>query len=268
MKHQTPNTKHQTPNTKHQTPNTKHQTPNTKLIITNIISLAFIIIISIYYKIPERLLIKIGLVKIHNMEKPYEPWSPGYSNINIKTLVRQPEEYHIVMFGDSHTYGGEWNKLLNRNDVVNLGIPGDVTKRFLSRLDDIYLLKPKLCFIMGGTNDIFGGIDVETILENYKTIVKNLEDHDIKVIIQSTLKISKNHNDWKKINNEIDKLNEYLIKFSEENNLIFVDINKVLSSSGELNEDYVSGDGIHLIEAGYEKWKDLIIPILNNLKIP
>ena len=64
--------------------------------------------------------------------------------------IYNPVKINIVMLGNSITWGVNWNELLSRTDVANRGIPCEKTEDFLYRLDDIYKLKPKICFIMGG----------------------------------------------------------------------------------------------------------------------
>jgi lysophospholipase L1-like esterase len=84
-------------------------------------------------------------------------------------------ENGIVMLGDSITAGVEWNELLGIPNIANRGIGSDTTEGFYNRLENIYKIKPKICFIMGGINDIGYGIPVETILQNIEMIM----DQDI-----------------------------------------------------------------------------------------
>jgi lysophospholipase L1-like esterase len=188
----------------------------------------------------------------------------SYSKYDVRNslfAVYQTKECGIVMLGDSITAGVEWNELFGISDIINRGIGSDTTEGFYNRLRDIYAIKPKMCFIMGGINDIGFGISVEKILNNMKRVVEGLKENQINPIVQSTLYIAKGQPNWIKVNKAVDELNNGLKNMCEANGLIFIDINKVLSINGYLKGEYTY-DGVHLYGIGYEEWKNLIMPII------
>jgi lysophospholipase L1-like esterase len=163
------------------------------------------------------------------------------------------------MLGDSITsQGGNWNKLLNRTDVANLGIPGDTTDDVLERMEDVFLLKPKKCFVMIGINDISRKTSMEIILKNYRKIIKELKTHNIEPVVQSTLNVNA-PSDLKKKNTKVNELNKWLKTIAKSEDIIFIDVNMELSSNGVLDARYAKDDGIHLSDQGYEKWRDVIV---------
>ena len=81
-------------------------------------------------------------------------------------------------------------RTFRREKVIERGIPSDNLDGFISRLDYIYKLKPKVCFIMGGINDIYNWTPLEKIFQNYTFIIKELKAKNIKVVIQSTLYVN------------------------------------------------------------------------------
>jgi lysophospholipase L1-like esterase len=168
------------------------------------------------------------------------------------------------MLGDSITERVAWNELMGINGIANRGIEGDRTEGFLNRAEEIYEMQPELCFIMGGINDILHGISVEGITENYKEIIAELNIRGIKVIVQSTLYVSREWSEWKKINKTVDELNSRLKEICAENNLVYIDVNKALTSDGALDKEYTY-DGLHLWASGYRKWKELIMPVMMSL---
>jgi lysophospholipase L1-like esterase len=190
-----------------------------------------------------------------------------YSNYEISnklfSVYDETYKYKIVMLGDSITARVAWNELLGINYIANRGIDGDTTSGFIKRLEDVYNLEPEICFIMGGVNDICGGITVDEILKNFETIIKNLCRTGTKVIIQSTLYVSKELPDWKAVNKDVDELNNGLKSICIKKKLLYIDVNTVLSSDNALNKEYTY-DGVHLFGNGYNKWKELIIPIIKN----
>jgi lysophospholipase L1-like esterase len=228
------------------------------LLFTNILTLIFLTIISLHYKVPQKVLIKLGII---------ENKSIVYSNYEILNklfpVYDKTYKYKIVMLGDSITAGVAWNELLGINYIANRGIGSDTTDGFVKQLENIYELEPESCFIMGGINDIHAGITVDEILKNFEIIVDNLHQRGVKVIIQSTLYVSKNRPKWKKINNIVDELNNGLKQICIKNELVYVDVNTALSNDNALNEEYTY-DGVHLFGNGYTKWKELILPIIKN----
>lgn len=165
----------------------------------------------------------------------------------------------VVMIGDSITHSVNWNNLLDKNNIVNMGIPADTTAGILHRLEYIYKLNPKYVFIMSGINDIASGHDLQRTFKNYKKIITQLQNNNIVPIVQSTL-LTWDEND----NDKVLKLNSMLIEYCRINEVEFIDLNKKLSKDKKLIKDY-SYDGIHLSSKGYEIWKkELEILLLKN----
>jgi lysophospholipase L1-like esterase len=167
----------------------------------------------------------------------------------------------IVFFGNSITFAGDWKTLLGRDSIVNQGIGGDNTLGMLHRLQYVYQLHPKLCFIMAGINDIYADVPVEKIFENYKKIIDTLRAKNITPIIQSTLHVNPK---WKRTelkNPEVKQLNALLSEYCTINNITFIDLNAKLSTNGILKDQYTI-DGVHLTPAAYAVWSEIIAPII------
>jgi lysophospholipase L1-like esterase len=227
------------------------------LIVTNAISIIFLAIIAFHYDVPQKVLIRIGII-----QKNDSMLHSSYSIRNGLFSVYKDSDYKIVMLGDSITAGVEWNELLGIEKIANRGIGGDTTEGFITRLPDVYKLSPEECFIMGGINDISRGKTVEEIIENYQFIIDDIKEHDIKPVIQSTLLVSGRKN-WMKTNEKVNTLNTWLENYCKENGLLFVDINQVLEKDGALDKQYTY-DGVHLLGTGYKKWAELLLPIIEN----
>jgi len=157
----------------------------------------------------------------------------------------------IVMLGDSLTSNVNWSELFDR-PIINRGVGGDVTDGYLHRMSFIYKLKPKKVFMNGGTNDFVAGYSVEQVLENYKLIIKNLQDHEIKPYMQSVVYTS-----FDEINNKITQINLLLQQYCNDNNIVYIDLNKGLAKDKKLIDKYTI-DGSHLNARGYEVWKNEI----------
>ncbi len=95
----------------------------------------------------------------------------------------------IVCHGDSLTEGADietayrWPTLLQnalRVEVVNTGIGGDTTAGLLSRFSvDVVSCKPIAVILMGGTNDFWWDLPVNTVMANLYSMAYQAQHHDI-----------------------------------------------------------------------------------------
>lgn len=162
----------------------------------------------------------------------------------------------VVMFGDSITMGGKWEKLFNPSLIANEGLKSDMTKGFLARMGDVYRHQPEIVFIMGGINDIAGGITPSEIFTNFKLIVQKLRRRGIIPVIQATL-----YSRRKGFNDSVEKLNILLVDYALKYDIDYIDLNTRLSSNKRLKKKYTF-DGLHIKPRAYLIWKKEIEKIL------
>jgi len=162
----------------------------------------------------------------------------------------------IVMFGDSMTEFANWNELLCRNDIVNRGISGDITEGMLNRILTIFKVKPKICFFMGGINDIIRRISYERITKNIFSLLSELKKNEIKPVIFSVIYTGNRYDDSEKINASVKKLNSDLENYAKENSIEYINLNAILCPEGFLKAEYTY-DGLHLNAEGYKIWASL-----------
>ena len=165
--------------------------------------------------------------------------------------------------GNSITSRANWNDLLDRNDIANRGVSGDITEGFLLRLDNVIAIEPKFCFIMGGINDLELGLNAESIAANISNITKILVENNIEPVIFSILYSSSKKNNFKTLNNKIQLTNELIKMNCQKSNIEYIDLNEILSKNEILISKYTT-DGIHLSMEGYYKWAEFIRPIINS----
>jgi lysophospholipase L1-like esterase len=203
-------------------------------------------------------------ISLVTAQNPYD--SLYLKNVSYKNLTQQfkmskIQSADIVMLGNSITYGGNWNDLLGRERVANRGIGGDNTVGMLHRMNFVYALHPKLCFVMAGINDLYADASVETVCENYVKIIDTLTAHNILPIIQSTLYVNPKWKRSEEKNVDVTELNDFLKKYAQKNEIEFIDLNALLSSNHILRDEYTT-DGVHLTAAAYEVWRDILLPII------
>lgn len=168
----------------------------------------------------------------------------------------------IVMLGNSITAQIDWNELLRRDDIANRGLSGDITEGMLKRMKSVLKVKPKICFFMGGINDITRRVSIEKTVKNIKQITEFLTANDIKPVIQSVLYTESRFYSSDYNNPIVTQLNDELKKFCEEKNIIFLDLNKYLSVNETLKSE-LTDDGLHLNAKGYAAWGSILVEFLS-----
>jgi lysophospholipase L1-like esterase len=180
--------------------------------------------------------------------------------------IYKTRQANIVMLGDSHIQGANWGELLGRNDVVNRGVTSDVIEGYISRLDYVIKLKPKICFIMGGLNDVFMWIPVEKIFENYVVLVNSLKEKKIKVVIHSALYPAEGADNPGNRNLLVQELNNLLKSYAEKENIPYIDLNKTMSRN-LFTKIELTNSWFHLNANGYKLWVKEVEKLLKDMHI-
>lgn len=195
--------------------------------------------------------------------------------------IYKPQNVKIIMLGNSLTHGVDWSQLLGRNDVIEMGIVSDIISGYYNRINYVNKLNPKVCFVLGGLNDIYQWVPVETIFEDYKKVIEALKRNGTTPVIQSTLYAGINWGEaWLKENNpdasaaevnkernsQVDRLNTMLKNYARENGLEFIDLNSLMSRGNFLRPE-LTYDGAHLNASGYKIWGREIEKVLKKLGI-
>ena len=170
----------------------------------------------------------------------------------------------IVMFGNSITFQGNWDELLNRTDIVKWGLPGYTTGQLIWTIKNVLHDYPntKTWFLEGGINDITLGVPVKRIFGNYKTIIDSLQRNNIIPVVQST--IYQYHSTDK--NKKVKKVNRLVKNYCMAHNVAYIDLNTVLSAKAELKSE-LTVDGTHLKKEAYLLWAILVNEMLEKFKL-
>jgi len=193
-------------------------------------------------------------------ERQIVPFNPeSDSNYRIKTayLAQYPlTNERAVLLGDSLTAMGNWDRLLDRDDIENLGIEGDTTVGILDRINEP-MPNGAPVFLLAGVNDVNDFITQAQTLANLRQIVRTLSVSH-KVYLQSTLLTRQ-----PKANPKIAALDAKEKSLCEQERCTFIDLNGVLTDGHQLSADKTT-DGVHLRPAGYRAWADQIKPLIPN----
>lgn len=194
-----------------------------------------------------------------------KPEDPAYLTLNYRmrklyfSLTAGSKKNPVVFFGDSITFGADWERLFPEAPVVNRGISGDTTLGLLNRQDEIIALRPRQIFLMIGTNDLCFGRPIDNVVENYNRILARFQAElpETQVYVQSILPFNdqmfpsnglrKNHN--------IRALNKAIKPLAQKYGYEYLDLSGAFTGSdGSLLPQYTY-DGLHLNDDAYLVWR-------------
>ena len=190
-----------------------------------------------------------------------------YIFVKPKEIIKEVEkpviDENIVFVGDSITDFYDLEKYYpDELNLVNSGINGNRTDDILDDMKNrIYIYNPSKVILLIGTNDISFNKSKDEIVENIKTIVKQIKKNRpyCKMYIESIYPI--NNTDNKKIdhfmvknrtNSFIKKINSDLKEYAEKNDITYIDMySDLIDEEGNLDIDYTK-EGLHLSDEGYK----------------
>lgn len=169
----------------------------------------------------------------------------------------------LIMFGDSHTANGPWNKILNRCDVLTVAYGGLTSDQLKNVMEEkIVNRNATWCFIQCGGNDLSKkDFDPNRMMENLEWMINYSRTQSIEPVLQSLF-----HRPNKTYNLKIDSLNTGLQQLALDNQVDFIDLNPFLDENNNISENLMY-DNIHLNDKGYEIWGRVVQDYLNEKDI-
>jgi lysophospholipase L1-like esterase len=183
-------------------------------------------------------------------------WIMGLLGVGLDGQELAPAKPSVIaMVGDSLTRQGDWRKVLERDDVINWGIPGYTTGQLEWTFKDLIREQPglKVVFLSGGTNDLLLGVPADRIFLNQTKAVTYWRSRGIVPVLQSVLL---KHGDAE-TNAIIRGLNARLAAYCAAEKVGYLNLNPPLSHEGELRAE-LTKDGTHLKPEAYPLWAALV----------
>lgn len=161
----------------------------------------------------------------------------------------------IAIIGDSHVYKAHWDELLNTH-VCNRGIGSDIIKGMYMRIQSVTHRRPRICFILGGANDIeSANYNIDSSMYYLKAMTDSLTANNIKPVILELMQVGDQYPNHDIVNERAHALNA---RFKT---LGYPTLHVELSNT-DLQEDQ-----IHLTASGYNKWKIVLENYLSDLAV-
>ncbi len=173
----------------------------------------------------------------------------------------------VIFFGDSLTAEGMWNEYFPYLTTVNLGVVGDDIDCLMVRLPQVETLMCQKCFVMIGVNELAFLSTVENALADYDQLLQQLarmsEEMGMQVYVQSVLPVQEDVTIYPITNQDIRALNEGIAVLAEKYDMTYIDVHSSFADeSGNMIESF-SLDGLHLTEAGYQTWVEVLTPYVD-----
>lgn len=210
----------------------------------------------------------ISCCSIYSQTKIDTSYRPKTYPVQVRQFRTYPNSQNDIIFlGNSITARAQWNELLQLPTARNRGISGDTTFGILERLDEVTEGQPAKIFLLIGINDISRNFPDDQILQNYKKIIRRIqqESPSTKIYIETILPVNKSFNVYKRHydkDEHILYINNELRKLAPKMGVTMIDIYpKFLDAQNRLDAQYTD-EGLHLNEKGYLKWAKILQPYL------
>ncbi|TAE61009.1 MAG: G-D-S-L family lipolytic protein [Nostocales cyanobacterium] len=158
-----------------------------------------------------------------------------------------------ILLGDSLTLWFPKEKLPNGKLWLNQGISGDKSTGLVGRLTAFSNTRPEVIYLMIGINDLLKGTSDQTILINYRRMIRNLrQDHpNSQIIVQSILPVRRPQVS----NQRIRHLNAQIALIAKQERASYLNIHHWFTDLDGALSPELSTDGLHLSPAGYDVWR-------------
>jgi len=208
---------------------------------------------------------KINMIQVSAVAPPEVNIPSSYRKYDTVRYIPEHYKERRALFGNSITEFGDWKRLLKDSGAVNRGIAADNTFGMLDRLADVIALQPKALYIEAGINDIGQGVPPALIAANIGSMVQyvRVKSPGTKIYVLSVLPTNTHaQTDYPEIAGknatalEVDRL---LVAQAMSRGYTYLDLaSKVATATGDLDERYAQPDGLHLNDAGYALWMEMI----------
>ena len=192
------------------------------------------------------------------------PFIMDHHNNRLNQFAQEPmKSGQIIFLGNSITEGGKWQEYFPDDDILNRGIGGDIAHGVLNRLDEIVERKPSKVFLLIGVNDIGKDIPEAVIAENIRKIIERLklETPGTDIIVQSILPVNPEYPNFPQHYDKQYRVlmtNQLIFKVCKENRVRFLNLFPFFLDSRQRLKAELTTDGLHLNEAGYRLWVQIL----------
>lgn len=197
-------------------------------------------------------------------DKPKEDrWEPDIKAFEARDKEAPPPKNAALFVGSSSIRSWDLKKWFPGIDAINRGFGGSAiadSTRYAERI--IFPHEPRVIVFYAGDNDVASGHTPEQVFDDYKAFVAKVRERLPKTpIVYIAIKPSIAR--WKFID-AIRASNKLIKEHADKEDLLeFVDIDTpMIGPDGKPRADLLLEDGLHLNDAGYKLWTELVMPFV------
>jgi lysophospholipase L1-like esterase len=178
-----------------------------------------------------------------------------------------PAKGGILFVGSSSIRFWKTAECFPEYDIINRGFGGSQTSDVVQYMDRIVLpYEPRLIVLYVGDNDIAAGKSPEQVVADTTSFISRVHDAlpETRIVYIATKPSLAR---WRLID-PMRAVNASIRKLAEDTPYVeFVDIDApMLGADGKPRAELFIADGLHLSDAGYRLWSDLVRPHLDESK--
>jgi lysophospholipase L1-like esterase len=193
---------------------------------------------------------------IRKRQLTYDDWKSLLA-LEARAIAQGQGANHLsILVGDSLSMWFPREKLPTGKLWLNQGISGDTSSGVLKRLGAFSATRPDVIYVMAGINDLRKGASDDTILRNYRRIVRRLRDSHPKaqIIVQSILPTRL----AKLSNTRIRHINTQLTQIAKREGANYLNIYSWFTDMEGNMRPELTTDGLHLSQEGYDVWRSAL----------
>lgn len=192
-------------------------------------------------------------------------WEPAIAKFEAKDALTSPPKNGILFVGSSSIVGWKVEKFFPELPVINRGFGGSQVSDVVDYFDRVVApYEPDTIVFYSGDNDIKGGKTTTTVFNDVKKFVELVHENlpDARVILLPPKPSISRWNIYPEMK-QVAELEKQLA--DKDPKVEFVDIaTPMLGADGQPKPELFLGDKLHMTEAGYVIWSDLVRPLLTD----
>lgn len=209
---------------------------------------------------------KYGIIELPQQEKA-DHWALlAWTN----TLEKMNDTVDVAFFGNSITFGSNFQQYFTDISICNLGYPGDNLSGMIERVEmgQVNAVHPKKVFVMGGINGLENQ-SIATFKRQYLRLIDILHDSlpSASIYLESMLPINPGIGNGSLYapNDKILEANKVIKDIADSLSFTYIDLFPLYAENGMLNPAYTE-DGIHITSSNYAQWAETIRPLVYEIK--
>ena len=199
-----------------------------------------------------------------------EKWEKEIAAFESHDAEHPPVKGGIVFVGSSSIR--LWKTLAEdfpNHQVLNRGFGGSQLSDLAHFADRLVLAyEPRFVVVYSGGNDINAGKTAEQVFESFREMVGKIRASQPETPI-AYISIAGNPKRWTQVA-EVIRANALIEVFTKQNEkLLFIDVfHPMLGWDGLPKPEIFVADRLHMNSAGYEIWKQIVLPYLPKADLP